>query len=323
MAALVPDPASVICLLVLIALVLGASTIFSVRGVSWKTGFKHGLGSLLWASPVIAVLALVATRVLPQFQFGSVASSSTEASPSWLETEDGPVEVEEVQQFPEVASHVSIDLEETPKAALPDWTEHEVQKRNSFNKSPAQSEEWRVVLESKDWDVSVEDAQANLAKQAAQILEEDFSRTHSERTHVSPDDVQSLAVRAEAVTSQVFNKDSKPFRGYKVYWQVELSPEVREQLSDSWKAEVGVKRAWLLGGIFALLTLMAGTFAAYFHLDKRSEGAHRFRLKLAAAAMMTAGSLGLLAALPNVCDIEFNAHCPLPGFSPKDPGFSV
>jgi len=299
MAVNVPDPASVIFLLVLIALVLGASTIFSVRGVSWKTGLTQGLGNLLWASPVIAVLALVAMRVLPQFQFGSAAPSSTEASPSWLETEDGPAKVEEVQHFPEVASHVSLDLEETPKAALPDWTEQEVQKLKTSGESLAQSQ-WRVVLESKDWDVSVEDAQANLAKQTAQILEEDFSLTHSERTHVSPDDVQSLAVRAEAVTSQVFNKDSKPFRGYKVYWQVELSPEVREKLADSWKEEVGVKRAWLLGGIFALLTLIAGTFAAYFHLDKRSNGSHRFRLKLAAAAMMTAGSLGLLAALPNV-----------------------
>lgn len=287
-----------IAVLVLVALVLGASTVVSHRNLSWKASFTQGLGSLLWASPVIAILACVAMRVLPQFQFGTAHHNTTNSLPSWLE-QDEDVKVEEVYSFQEPASYVSIDLEETPETAVPEWTEHKVQKLKASTDDPSQTT-WRIVLESKDWDVSIEDAQANLATQTAKILEEDFSRTHSEGTDLSPEEVKSLAVRAEAVTSQVFNKDSHPFTGYKVYWQVEVSPEVRDQLAESWKSTVATKRAWLMGEMIALFTLIWASFAAYFHLDKRTNGNHRFRLKVAATALMTAGALGVLASMTYV-----------------------
>lgn len=283
-----------IALLVLVALVLGASTALSHRKLSWKASFTQGLGSLLWASPVIALLACVAMRVLPQFQFGANRQPTNNSLPSFLEEEEGDVEVEEVYSFHESTSYVSIDLEETPDAALPEWAKHKVQKLK-----PSQNT-WRIVLESKDWDVSVEDAKANLAKQTAKILEEDFSRSHPEGTNLSLDEVQSLAVRSEAVTSQIFNKDSHPFTGYKVYWQVELSPEVRGELAKSWQSTVATKRAWLMGEMMALFTLIIAAFAAYFHLDKRTNGNYRFRLKVAATALMTAGALGMLATMTSV-----------------------
>lgn len=321
MAITVPDPASLIFLLVFVALVLGVSTIFSVRGVSWTTGLKHGLGSLLWASPVVAVLALVATRVLPQFQFGGApVAYSTDDSPSWLQTDYGSEDVEDVESFPETEDQVSLD----EGAELPEWTEKPVQRlidtRYHGNPSPVPTKSprrddgvqqratlpageefqaWRVVKEGQ-WENSEEAARESVLNEVGELVQKDFSRFYPGGSEVPKEAIREHALRAEAVTHQVFNQTSKPFTMYKVYWQVELSPEVREQLSESWKADVGVRRAWLFGGIFALLTLMAGTFAAYFHLDKRSKGAHRFRLKLAAAAMMTAGSLGLLAALPNV-----------------------
>lgn len=287
-----------IALLVLVALVLGASTIKSHRNLSWKASLTQGLGSVLWASPVIAILACVAMRVLPQFQFGTARPQSANSLPSWLQKEDGDVKVEEVYSFQEPTSYVSIDLEESPDTALPEWTQHKIQKL-TYQNNPAQTV-WRIVLESKDWDVSVEDAEANLAKQTARILKEDFSQTHPEATNLSPENVKSLAVRGEAVTSQVFNKDSHPFTGYKVYWQVEVSPEVRNQLADGWKQEVATRRAWLMGELIALFTLITASFAAYFYLDKRTNGSYRFRLKVAATALMTAGALGVLATMTSV-----------------------
>ncbi|MCA9069694.1 MAG: hypothetical protein KDA84_12260 [Planctomycetaceae bacterium] len=286
-----------IALLVLVALVLVASTVVGHRQLSWKASFTQGLGSLLWASPVIAILACVAMRVLPQFQFGTARQQPANAMPSWLEENEGDLQVEDVYSFREPGSNVSIDLEESPEEGLPEWTEHKVQRKS--NGDPTQTA-WRLVLENKNWEVSLEDARANLAKQAAQILEKDFSDSHSEGTRLSPEEVESLVLRGEAVTSQVFNKDSSPFTGYKVYWQIEVSPEIQSELAQSWESTVATKRAWVMGELIALFTLIAASFAGYFHLDKRTNGNNRFRLKLAATALMTAGALGVLVSMSAV-----------------------
>lgn len=287
-------PNYLIWLLLLVAIVLGASTVLSVRGVSWKTGLTQGLGSLLWASPVIAVLAFVAMRVMPHFQFGAMAqsNSSTEA-PSWLETDDGQLKVEDVESFSEETVQVSHD--EDAQNALPAWTKSKVQ-RLEGTKSDPQRTVWRVVTEGR-WENSIEEARAAVLDEAANLVRDDFSHYYPGGSAAPSDVIREHAIRAEFIEQQTHEDVSRPFTMYKVYWQVELSPDVREQLSDSWKAEVGVKRAWLLGGVFALFTLIAGTFAAYFHLDKKSKGAHRFRLKLAATALMTAGALGMLATM--------------------------
>ena len=155
------------------------------------------------------------------------------------------------------------------------------------------------MLES-DWEVSPAEAKARLSRQAAKLASEDFHRFYPGGSALPAEKIQSTAVRAEAVTEQLFSENSsiEPFKMYKVYWQVELSPEVRRRVSDTWKQEISNRRAWLLTEVLGLFTLIAGSFAAYFRLDERSNGAHRTRLKLAATALMTAGGLGVLATLP-------------------------
>lgn len=287
-------PDYLIWLLLLVAIVLGASTVLSVRGVSWKTGLTQGLGSLLWASPVIAVLAFVGVKVLPHFQFGSATHlGSTSESPSWLKTEDGELQVEDVESFANETVQVSHD--EDAENTLPAWTKSEVQRLTSTKNDP-QKTVWRVVTEG-DWENSIEEARRAAIDDAAKLVRDDFAHFYPGGSAAPKDMIRKTAVKAEFIEEQTHESVSRPFTMYKVYWQVELSPEVRGQMLDSWKEEVGVKRAWLLGGVFALFTLIAGTFAAYFHLDKKSNGAHRFRLKLAATALMTAGALGMLATM--------------------------
>ncbi len=314
-----PDIAMIgfgIIVLLLVALVLGVSTLASHRRLSWKGSLTQGLGGLLWASPVIAVLAFVAVRIIPYFQFGTASHHASSGTPSWLENElGGRVDVEEVPSFSksfakpwtgtkstlgdedEPNGNVSIDRETSSKDdkdELPEWTSHKVQRLASRN---AQQEQWRIVLES-DWEVSRAEAEAKLSQQAAELVQEDLQRFYSGGSALPAEKVRSAAVCAETVTKRVFNEGSNPFTMYKAYWQVELSPKVRRQVSDTWKQEISARRAWLMGGVLGLFTLMAGAFAAYFHLDEKSNGAHRTRLKLAATALMTAGGLGVLAALP-------------------------
>jgi hypothetical protein len=288
-------------LLLLVALVLGASTIVSHRQNSWKVSFTQGLGSLLWASPVIAVLAFVGMRVAPQFQFGDNNRPAQDSLPTWLE--EGSAKVHDAESFPPKDSSVTVDLETVPEESLPEWITYRTQRLSSTKGDP-QGEVWRITLESgidsKDWKLSEADARASAAAKAAELVQEDFRRFYSGGTKLPAEAIETHAVRSELVAERTFSKDSDPFQGYKVYWQVELSPKVREELSGTWKQEVAVQRAWLLGMVLALLTLISASFAAYFHLDQKSQGAHRFRLKLAATALMTAGALGVLAALPYV-----------------------
>ena len=117
---------AIIILLVFTALVLGASTLASHRRLSWKGSLTQGLGGLLWASPVIAVLAFVAMRVIPFFQFGTVSHQAPNGTPSWLQTEEGTADVEDVPSFAEPLTPVSIDLEKSSKDELPEWTSHKV-----------------------------------------------------------------------------------------------------------------------------------------------------------------------------------------------------
>jgi hypothetical protein len=285
-------------LLLLIALVLGASTLATRHGNSQRFSLMQGLGSLLWASPVIAVLAFVAMRVVPHFQFGTSHQTPAEASPSWLQTEEGSVKVEDVDGFEEETTPVSTDGEAASEDPLPAWTSHEVLRLKSSKGDP-KGEVWRVVKVSL-WEKSVEAARENLLKQTSNLVQADFNRFFSGGSALTKEGIQNRVIRAEAIQTQVHEDVDTPFTMYKVYWQVELSPEVRAELSDAWKQEIARKRAWLLGEVMALLTLIAFSFAAYFQMDKRSQGTHRFRLKLAATALMTAGGLGLLAALPPV-----------------------
>lgn len=282
-------------LLLLVALVLGASVLVSHRNNSWKVSFTQCLGSLLWASPVIAVLAFVGVRVAPQFQFGTETHQPKDASPTWLQSDD---DVVDVPSFVEHTTPVSLEEESTSEDSLPAWTSQDVLRLGS-TKRDLQNTVWRVVAES-DWEKSVEEAREDVLDKTAGLVQEDFSQFYPGGSALPKEAIKDRVVRAEAVGSQVHEHVDAPFTMYKVYWQVELSPNIREELSGTWKQEVAVQRAWLLGLVIALLTLIWASFAAYFHLDKKSGGAHRFRLKLAATALMTAGALGVLATLPHV-----------------------
>lgn len=282
-----------IVILLFVALVLGASTISAHRKLSWSASLAQGLGSLLWASPVIAVLAIVGMRVVPYFQFGS--AGHVKADPSWLQAEKG-LEEELVDAFPQETVPVSTEVDDA-EPALPEWTSKRVMLLSS-TKGKADQEVRRVVVES-HWEKSIEAARENLLVEAAKIVQKDFQQFYPGGSALPKDAIGKHALKAEAIEVQSHENVDTPFKMYKVYAQVELSPKVRQELTGTWKTEVAMRRSELLAAVLGLLTLIAGSFAAYFHLDKKTNGNYRFRLKLAATALMTAGGLGLLAALSN------------------------
>lgn len=80
---------------------------------------------------------------------------------------------------------------------------------------------------------------------------------------------------------------------YRVHWQVQLAPELRERLYAPWREQIVERRLGILVAFFGLVSLMLSAAAIYYRLDSLTAGAYRLRLKFAAFAVMAAGSLAM------------------------------
>jgi hypothetical protein len=78
---------------------------------------------------------------------------------------------------------------------------------------------------------------------------------------------------------------------YRVYWQVQSTPAVRDFFLASWRSRAQEQRLVQAGIGFGLLTLLFGSAAGYYRLDNATGGRYRGRLRLAAAAIAVAGGV--------------------------------
>lgn len=83
---------------------------------------------------------------------------------------------------------------------------------------------------------------------------------------------------------------------YRVTWQVWLRPSVRDAFAADDRLAERDERLLQLGLGAGLLTLLFGTWAAYFRIDDRTQGRYRGRLKAAAIASTLAGAAVTLLA---------------------------
>jgi hypothetical protein len=84
---------------------------------------------------------------------------------------------------------------------------------------------------------------------------------------------------------------------YRAHLRFDFSPGLRDALERRWQAETAERRLILLGSLLGLVTLMLGTAAGYFRLDDATGGAYRGRLKLAALAVIAAGSVAAVGVV--------------------------
>eukprot|EP00913_Durusdinium_trenchii_P028274 g26502.t1 len=83
-------------------------------------------------------------------------------------------------------------------------------------------------------------------------------------------------------------------KAYQVYWKLDFSEKARQEI----RREAAVPRLWIVGGLVALLTMIAAAVATYLRVDARTEGKYRFRLKSATTVFLVAAGLLLTAVLP-------------------------
>ncbi len=274
------------------AFLRGKSTQFSWSSLAAR------VGGLAWLLPVAAVFALYGFWMQPSlYNLGD--PPATPATPVTFERmrrnsspQSNPKNVAQVTNAP--APNAAPDSQTSAIAtgtSLPEW----VQDKEFITGNV------RLAVVTGEIGATVEEAVGNARKAAIDLVRVDFAATFPQVAGWRP----PASVVANSAIRQTFVEEvdrktvssGTPFRVYRGYNQVELSPSVRNQIYPLWKTEVVDRRIWALGGLAGLLTLTFATLSAYFRLDARTTGLYRRRLKLAAVSVIAAGGLAAATLL--------------------------
>lgn len=250
---------------------IAAKTYF--RGTSTRTilaGFAGNIGGAAWLAPIAAVFALYVFWMRPS-----------------LTNPDDPATTTTLVSANEVVASRAIPT----GTKLPEWV---TEKNQTTGNS-------RLVVVTGEFGATPEEAQAAGRAAAVELVRADFSASFPRAAGWQPP--ESAASDAAIRRTFVEEVDRKtvssgvPFRVYRSYDQVELSPTVRNKLFPLWRDQLVNRRIWALGGLAGLLTLTFGTLATYFRLDQHTSGLYRRRLKFAAVSVIAAGGLAAATLL--------------------------
>ena len=264
--------------------------------------------SLLWTLPVVLVLGYVVTGATTSLRPHPAPANSMlprlpveppklddGASPTLdLSSEDDskPATVAELvsESSPETPDKVEPKDSADAASGLPAWTKQQ----------PNEEGETRLVVLTSQQYATLDEAEQELLIKARSLLQEDFvNRSPDAGAWSIPEQlVRTEAVRKSHVEPIARTSGVSAFRVFRVHWQMELSPTVRDALYPEWRSQVVDKRLWSLGSLFGLFTLVVATTAAYLRLDTRTSGSYRRRLKLAAVSLIVAGGITAASILP-------------------------
>jgi hypothetical protein len=151
----------------------------------------------------------------------------------------------------------------------------------------------RYVVSSKQW-ATVEEAERELSEQLAADVRKHVAREQGRAGGWTPSfallrQSGTITRRCHETTSLQVGEFTEPM--YRVYWQVQSTPAVRDFFLASWRSRAQEQRLVQAGIGFGLLTLLFGSAAGYYRLDNATGGRYRGRLRLAAAAIAVAGGV--------------------------------
>lgn len=196
---------------------------------------------------------------------------------------------------PESAVHIETALHagelepSAPITKLPEWV-------SALPEIDPQADTERFVLSSERWS-TVEEGEQELLELLRPRL-----AAYLERGGITVDlskwtmeDLNRSHVRTASVVEQ-FELPVKSFveKMHRVSWQISFRPLVRDSISQTYRVAVQRDRLWDVGIGAGLLTLLFGTWGAYFRIDDSTQGRYRGKLQLAATAASLAGLSGLL-----------------------------
>jgi hypothetical protein len=259
---------------------IAAQAFLRGKGARFSWGnLAANVGGLAWLLPVAAVFALYGFWMRPNL-FNLPDTWSVKPQKKSLAADD-----------PELIRPRFAPVSLESGITLPDW----VQEKDST------ADNARFVVVTGEIGSTVEEAAAAARNAAIDVVRDDFAASYPQVAGWEP---PAPAVGAAAIRRTFVEEiDRKtlssgvPFRVYRAYDQVELSPVVRRQIFPFWKEEIVDRRILALGGLAGLLTLTFATLAAYFRLDERTSGLFRSRLKLATVCVIAAGGFAAATLL--------------------------
>lgn len=140
-----------------------------------------------------------------------------------------------------------------------------------------------VVLSSQQYSTR-EEAEAELSSTASELIRNDMQRIRPEVPHSSwrptVGEIRRAAVKQQYVEAVERDFGSFVHPMHRVWWQIELSPEVRTEFLPSWRQGLTSSRVRLLGLTISSLVLAASLLAMYRRLDVITGGAHRAALSI-------------------------------------------
>lgn len=197
--------------------------------------------------------------------------------------EDVPIDTETLVAPPsassslELVSYVGGDVAGERLMELPEWVDDQPEVHPLID-------EQRHVLVSDQW-ATLEEADAQLTQQAAEKLEWYLAKAYPSARGWVPD--AAAIAESGAVTRRVHETSTLPIGEfnptlYRMYWELELTPDVRAKLLDAWRPFAVQQRVTWLGVGLGVLTLV---FAALGTLLRRGSRPHQ-REQAAGPAMM-------------------------------------
>lgn len=193
----------------------------------------------------------------------------------------------------ELVAFTGRDIVGEPLIELPDWVDDEPVVDSLTGAA-------RKVLVSDQW-ATAEEADAQLTALTAAELSRFLAAEHPEAAGWLPD--TAAIVQSGAVTRRVQETSTLPIGEfnpalYRAYWQLELTPTVREQLLDAWRPFAVSERLSWLGAGLAALTLLFAVLAAILRFGgvRASRGRPVLSKATIAALIITAGAAALLLA---------------------------
>lgn len=288
-----PAWSAILGLLVLAAVLVATVLLASKQRSAILGRIGAALGLLAWIVPAVAVVSMIGLHsvrhrvYLPEEQPATVEEGSDHSHtiPVGLSTNTGSPDVPTAVVSPPRLVVRSISTDE------PGWI-----------KGPQTANGRELVCLSSQRFATLAEAERQITAEAMLLVKERYkNRKVTELTGVFPNSLgwepPLEIIDQYAVVNMVGEVKDKDFGNgiidkiYRAHLKLDFSPNLRDELEGSWRDYTAQQRLVGLGSALGLVTLVLGTFAGYFRLDDATGGAHRWRLKLAAAALIVAGGL--------------------------------
>jgi|GEM_PF-5046419 len=266
-------------LLVLAAgLILTAVPAGRLRSLCWRGG-RSAFGVALWLLPVVILLTLLMSRQGPQFQ--KQISIQEENTATVVAGGVAPLSQDLMKPVSQPSNRLQVHQVVT---APPEW----------LPSVAGENVQGVVQIVSSQRFATLEEAEQQITTEIVARVRADFESVHSTAgSWLVP--LEPIAARGLIqFVGESFEQDfGEGVRGtmYRAHARLQLTPELRAELYPAWRQQVVTRRVLLLAAVVGAFTLVLGVASVLYRANQRTAGQHLWRFRLAAAAVLTSGSL--------------------------------